>query len=884
MAATDKPGFISGTSGKLIMRLSGLFVFLFLSIVLPAQTFEDFKKQVRQEYDDFEQSTRKKFDNFIEKIDKEFTTYLADNFAVYPTEKSRRLADDGKPVSIPKAAVKSPDVPVEMIAYSEPDKDFSIRQGPMLPNIKKTETIDFETDSVNVSFLGWPLYFTADKKLKTTAPESIDARGISNYWAELSASNYNHLLYQLSNVKDILNLNDWGYYQLVKGFTGELTPDKNRQVLLQWVLLSRSRYKVKVAFADEKVYLLLPTIYPLYATDFLHFDGLEYYVMDGKAKDLSTYAVDFPEADIIMDLRISKPFNTEPTTKNIKTFRFQYEGKKHSVKLEFDPNMIAFYKTIPLTDVRVYFNSVVGEVTKNSVIDAFTPLIKGKSPVDAADLLLKFVQQAFDYKTDQQAFGHERYFFVDELLSYPYSDCEDRSVFYAYLVKTLLKTEVLGIGFPGHMATAIHFDDNPEGYFLTYKNKDYVVADPTFFDASIGMLMPLARGENAELIVTEAREENSALAAGLWDIVRKGGGSKAGLLEDVVFDNEGNAYLCGYFTKEVQLGDFSIRTNYPGRDVFVAKFNDNYELLWLNKATGPGNDLAFSLTLRKDGSIYLYGSVEGELSFGGSSLEAKGAPDVFVAKYSTDGQLQWVQKAGIDKLDHSADFMFAAKFNGEGQKIMAKLYSESENFSHYGLSLDDQENALITGSFYATPGMNSNDFKQYDELTNLNKVEALKAANDELLQLKYEQTIAGLFAALNLIKYNNFELKGTQVQKAFDDYNPGFAQQAGEFYQNFGEMNFLKNKGGIIVIKTRTGEPLHFNMLRVDNEARIKIIKYKSGNVAVQVFSGISVGNRLKSYALNSIKLFKDTGDVLFDYGDDNSTKKLNLKKEILKR
>jgi hypothetical protein len=44
------------------------------------------------------------------------------------------------------------------------------------------------------------------------------------------------------------------------------------------------------------------------------------------------------------------------------------------------------------------------------------------------------------------------------------------------------------------------------------------------------------------------------------------------------------------------------------------------------------------------------------------------------------------------------------------------------------------------------------------------------------------------------------------------------------------------------------------------------------------------VGNRLKSYALNSIKLFKDTGDVLFDYGDDTSTKKLNLKKEILKR
>lgn len=35
---------------------------------------------------------------------------------------------------------------------------------------------------------------------------------------------------------------------------------------------------------------------------------------------------------------------------------------------------------------------------------------------------------------------------------------------------------------------------------------------------------------------------------------------------------------------------------------------------------------------------------------------------------------------------------------------------------------------------------------------------------------------------------------------------------------------------------------------------------------------------------MNSIKLFKENGDVLFDYGDDNSTKKLNLKAEILKQ
>ena len=44
----------------------------------------------------------------------------------------------------------------------------------------------------------------------------------------------------------------------------------------------------------------------------------------------------------------------------------------------------------------------------------------------AANILLSFVQQAFDYKTDQDAYGAEKYMFADELLFYPFADCEGR--------------------------------------------------------------------------------------------------------------------------------------------------------------------------------------------------------------------------------------------------------------------------------------------------------------------------------------------------------------------------------------------------------------------------------------------------------------------------
>ena len=228
--------------------------------------------------------------------------------------------------------------------------------------------------------------------------------------------------------------------------------------------------------------------------------------------------------------------------------------------------------------------------------------------------------------------------------------------------------------------------------------------------------------------------------------------------------------------------------------------------------------------------------------------------------------------------------MFAAKFDSLGNKILAKLFSESDNFKHYGLSIDTKVNAVITGSFYATPGMNVTDFKSYDELTNLDKPETLIETNKELVQSEYEKTIAGLFAALNLIKYNNFELKGAEIQKAFKLSGSVFPSMNSKFYNNFAKMHFIKNKGGIIIIKTDEEKPLWFNMIKVDNNARIKIIKYKSGNMAVQIFSGIYVSNGKIKFPMNKIKLFKTNGDVLFDYGDDNTIKKLNLKKEILKR
>lgn len=202
------------------------------------------------------------------------------------------------------------------------------------------------------------------------------------------------------------------------------------------------------------------------------------------------------------------------------------------------------------------------------------------------------------------------------------------------------------------------------------------------------------------------------------------------------------------------------------------------------------------------------------------------------------------KKGGLDKLDHSIDLIFAAKFDTDGEKIMAKLYSETENFDYYGIEIDKDQNAFVKGSFYSTTGMNNNDYVNYNFEGNLENVpEVLYLTDKKLKEKEYEETIAGLFAALNLLNANTVEIQGSNITKAFDDYNHNkIKQYAANLYNSFKGMKFLKNEKGIISIKTSDGKDVILDKIKISNDAHIRVVKYKSGNILVEVLSGVYVG------------------------------------------
>lgn len=117
------------------------------------------------------------------------------------------------------------------------------------------------------------------------------------------------------------------------------------------------------------------------------------------------------------------------------------------------------------------------------------------------DILCHWDQTGLVYEYDDKVWGHDRAFFADETLFYPYCDCEDRSIMLTRIVRDLLGLKCALVYYPGHLATAIALGENIKGDYIRIEGIKYIVYDPTYIGAPIGMTMPDMDNKSAKVIV-----------------------------------------------------------------------------------------------------------------------------------------------------------------------------------------------------------------------------------------------------------------------------------------------------------------------------------------------------------------------------------------------
>ncbi len=460
----------------------------------------------QKDYQEWLKKDKQAFEKYLEERDKEFSRFLKKEWQSLELNHGVKRDAQPKPVKMPRAEA----IPIRPIDRSAPlVKDIPLPEYKPRPVPQKKLDLQLgspDADALDIDYFGLALRVSVDPGFRQPFGSPIDNNSISAYWTRLGGLKYKVIMAETEFLAQTLELNDWGYGLLLnKVATTLFATSRNDRNLLLWFLLSKSGYDARVGYEDGRVFLLLPAMNVLYGTRYFVIQGTRYYLVSfdnrpENAKSLHTYDGRYPGATRVFNLALSKLPNI-PQRLVERPVNFSYPAESHTVNIKYDRSIIDFFQHYPLTDLPVYFGAPISAGAARALLNDLKPLVLGKTETEGVNTLLRFVQTAFEYQTDQEQFGRERFLFAEETLSYPYSDCEDRAILFAYLVTTLLGLEVIGLDYPGHIATAVHFNQSVAGDYVMHGRKKFVICDPTYINAVLGMTMPAIKDAKPKVMI-----------------------------------------------------------------------------------------------------------------------------------------------------------------------------------------------------------------------------------------------------------------------------------------------------------------------------------------------------------------------------------------------
>lgn len=749
----------------------------------------------------------------------------------------------------------------------------------------KEENYIAQNTLINFAFYNTKIDLEYDKVLNSINLSSIDSLGISDYYTRISKTDYSTLIYQLLDYKSILNLPDWGYLMLVQQFSDKIYSASNEANLLTWFLMLKSGYKVKIAYNSTGVFVLVGSSNTIYNLQFIDIKEERYYMREQNTENLKTYNGNYDFAEFFVNLNIDKSLNLNEITEQ-REINFTYKDSDYVFTFEYNKNLIDFYNDYPQSDFSIYFNSTVSSTLKQSLNNQFSKHLKNKTEKDEVDFILQFVQNGFNYKDDFELFENEKYLFPEEIFAFEYSDSEDRTILFNYLIKELLNIEVVGLNFQTHIASAVNFTENISGNYLIYNNKRFTICDPTYVNSEVGAINKKYLTNQVELIEIENEQYLANLSENIWNTLQDIGIKPYDNNQNIVFDSDENYYITGYFENSVFLNSEEIISVDKKSDFIVAKFNKLNELQWFNSFGIAGNDYGISLNIDENNFCYVTGLYSSQFTQNNTTLKVSENNEVFVAKLNYLGNIEWINKLGVDTVSFDRTFVYVSKFRKSGEFISTEIFTDSEYFSDYQINVDE-DICTITGIINKF-GVEESAFALGESRTIINSSsEILKnwlSEKNGLINMNYQKSVAGLFAFLKALENSGNLVAGTQATEIITQNNPNMKKNSPELYLSISNIDNLKNSGGIITFTTKDKKSITLDDIIIENDAKISLSTTKGGNTKINVISGIYFENEDKNLTLNSLKILVLTGDIVIDYDTDNSIKTKNIDSDFLKK
>ncbi len=438
---------------------------------------------VRAQTSDFEkwkQSEQQAFRDFQTKEDKAFIQFLEDEweaFTVFKGEVRDITPKPAKPPEIRHSALAA-------VTANSPFKSIKRRQPP-------SEPTGFYGHSVT------PIDLPAKQLPDLSAPTH---KKLAATWSLLSSKDHSAVLAALRQYRQGLALGDWGLIKLTDHLLKPTITELNQRIAYSWFLLNRLDYDVRVGYTEATVHLLLPTTTEVYGKKYSVIDTKKYYMLPaGASGKLFSYDGQFKPNLADLDFTLVKLIKPSQQLNSLE-IELASPIDRAPLLLVYDAGLSGYLSAYPQIDLRWYFTVQPGNPTAESLVAQLRPLVAGMNKRAAINYLLHFTQNLFSYQTDDEQFGTEKYLLIEESLHYRVNDCEDRSIFLAWLLTTLLDVDLIALDYPGHVALAVSTTITPKDSIIIHQGRKYVVADPTYIGADLGMAMPGIEGITPKIL------------------------------------------------------------------------------------------------------------------------------------------------------------------------------------------------------------------------------------------------------------------------------------------------------------------------------------------------------------------------------------------------
>lgn len=221
--------------------------------------------------------------------------------------------------------------------------------------------------------------------------------------------------------------------------------------------------------------------------------------------------------------------------------------------------------------------------------------------------------------------------------------------------------------------------------------------------------------------------------------VRQDGGSSTSTLncdqgEGVTIDGSGNLLVTGTFSDTSYFDTDSLVSAGAG-DMFLAKYDGSGNVVWITRAGGAERDFGRDIAIDPSDDVFVVGEFRVTASVGDTSFTSPGvnSPDIFVAKYSSDGTFLWARHGTSAKqviepviatdgsgnciitgrytdsidfdgnvLSETGTHVFLTKYDGSGNVLWTRTSSGTGYDIGSDIDTGSSDDIYVTGSFMTT--------------------------------------------------------------------------------------------------------------------------------------------------------------------------------------